>query len=94
MPNFLSFSYGAGLTSMSLLKFSLATFLGMLPLTFIYVSFGTAVLAHREVAAILGLTLVAAFFLLPRWIERYDLLGLKKYFRHSEAPFPDDHPAR
>jgi uncharacterized membrane protein YdjX (TVP38/TMEM64 family) len=34
-------SYGAGLTKMSLGNFSVATFLGMLPLTFIYNTFGS-----------------------------------------------------
>lgn len=75
-------SYGAGLTKMSPMKFALATFVGMLPLTFVYVSFGPLLSVSRPVAWIGGGVVVALFFLLPRWIERYDLLGLKRFFQH------------
>ncbi len=78
-------SYGAGLTKMSWTKFGLATFIGMVPLTFLYVSFGRLLFENRTVAWIGGAIVVSLFFLLPRWIERYDLFSLRKFFVHSNS---------
>jgi uncharacterized membrane protein YdjX (TVP38/TMEM64 family) len=75
-------SYGAGLTKMSLSKFSVATFFGTLPLTFVYVSFGASFIENHTLALIAGIVFVALFFFLPRWIERYNFLSLQKYFQH------------
>ena len=82
---FISFdvvSYGAGLTKMSLLRFSIATYLGMLPLTVLYVSFGALVLENQHFAWVLGLLFVALFFLLPRWIERNNLFSMRERMAH------------
>lgn len=76
-------SYGAGLTKMSFQAFSLATFLGMLPLTFVYNYFGAVLVLNRYLAMCFGLLLVALIFLVPRWIERYDLFSLRQYFHHA-----------
>ncbi len=78
-------SYGAGLTQMSLWKFGLATFLGTLPVTFSYTAYGSTVLENSVISWIGGLVMVALFFLLPTWIDRYDLFRLKQYFRHGPA---------
>ncbi|GAB4345833.1 MAG: hypothetical protein Kow006_03500 [Gammaproteobacteria bacterium] len=75
-------SYGAGLTKMSLWRFSLATYLGMLPLTLLYVSFGSVVLESQRLAWLLGIVFVALFFLLPRWIEKNNFLSLRRRFHH------------
>jgi len=77
-------SYGAGLTKMSLRRFSLATFLGMLPLTFVYNYFGSALIVDKRVAIGLGLVMVLLFFLVPLWIERYAPLAIRGMFRHTE----------
>lgn len=63
-------SYGAGLTKMSLSWFSLATFLGMLPLTFVYNNFGAALVVDGRPAVVVG-TVMVLFFLMPVWVERY-----------------------
>jgi uncharacterized membrane protein YdjX (TVP38/TMEM64 family) len=76
-------SYGAGLTKMSLKNFSLATILGMVPLTFMYNYFGSIIRVGRGLAIFLAVVMVIFFFLLPRWIERYDLFSLQKYLRHD-----------
>ncbi len=76
-------SYGAGLTKMSLAKFAAASFLGMLPLTFAYVSFGPLLSVGAPVAWIGGAVAVALLFLLPRWIERRDLFGMRRLFEHG-----------
>lgn len=82
---FLSFdliSYGAGLTNMSLKKFSIATFFGMIPLTFVYNYFGSVMIIGKGVTLISGLLMVILFFLIPRWIEKNNLFSLKKIFQH------------
>lgn len=74
-------SYGAGLTAMSARKFALATFFGMIPLTFIYNYFGSVLVFGKGLSLIFGLTMVLLFFLIPRWIERKGFGVLK----HKEA---------
>lgn len=89
---FLSFdviSYGAGLTKMSARRFAVATWLGMLPLTFAYVSLGAIFALDGTVLIVLGLATVAVFLLLPRWIEKSDLFGLRRIFAaHLDAERP------
>jgi uncharacterized membrane protein YdjX (TVP38/TMEM64 family) len=77
-------SYGAGLTKMSLKKFSLATALGMIPLTFIYNYFGSVLVIGRGLTIIAGLIMVILFFLIPRWIERNNLFSLRQVFQHDQ----------
>lgn len=75
-------SYGSGLTKMSLWRFSLATFLGMLPLTFIYNYFGAALVVDGRLAATFGIIMVLLLFLLPVWVERSAPEKLRAMFRH------------
>ncbi|OGW29715.1 MAG: hypothetical protein A2X56_06395 [Nitrospirae bacterium GWC2_57_13] len=63
-------SYGAGLTKMSLSRFSLATFFGLIPLTFAYNYFGSALIVRSRLAIVLGIVMVVLFFLIPKWLER------------------------
>lgn len=77
-------SYGAGLTMMSVRAYSLATLVGMLPITFVYNYFGSTILAaSRGTVAVLGVLMVSFLFLFPRLIERYDLFSLRQYFQHE-----------
>ncbi len=78
-------SYSAGLTRMSAVKFAVASFLGMLPLTFVYNSAGHLVLGNRWIGWLGGGVMAALFFLLPVLIERYNLFSLRKYFTHQQA---------
>ena len=78
-------SYGAGLTAMSLGAFALASGLGMIPLTFLYVWLGSALAFPPALVIPMGVAMVALFFLVPRWIEQRDLFGLARYFRHEHA---------
>ena len=77
-------SYGAGLTKMSLWRFSLATFLGMLPLTFVYNNFGAALLVDGRLAVAVGIVVVLLLLLAPLWVERYAPERLRRLFRHSQ----------
>jgi uncharacterized membrane protein YdjX (TVP38/TMEM64 family) len=74
-------SYGAGLTKMSLKKFVIATFFGMIPLTFIYNYFGSVLVFGKRLTLFLGIILVFLFFLIPRWLERR---GVMKSITHRE----------
>ncbi|MFQ5804166.1 MAG: TVP38/TMEM64 family protein [Candidatus Methylomirabilales bacterium] len=78
-------SYGAGLTKMSTTKFALATGVGMIPLTFVYTYFGSAVAFGSGVTLVMGAVTVTLFFLIPRWIEKHDLFSLRRYFQHGEG---------
>jgi uncharacterized membrane protein YdjX (TVP38/TMEM64 family) len=79
-------SYAAGLTKMSVRAYSLATLVGMLPMTFAYNYFGSyIILASGGTVMLLGMLLVLSFFLLPELIERYDLFSLRKYFQHENG---------
>lgn len=78
-------SYGAGLTHLSLWKFALATAAGMIPLTFVYNTFGSLLVVRSWVTLVFGALFVVLFFLLPRLIEKHNLFGLKKYLHHEEA---------
>lgn len=75
-------SYGAGLTKMSIRNFTLATFFGMIPLTFVYNYFGSFLAVDRTLIFVFGLIMVALFFLFPILIERYDLFSLRRFFEH------------
>lgn len=77
-------SYGAGLTKVSLKTFSVSTFLGMLPLTFVYNYFGSVLVVGRGLALILGFLMVFFFFVFPFLIERYNLFSLHELFQHAE----------
>ena len=72
-------SYGAGLTKMSLGKFSIATFSGMIPLTFLYNYSGSVFVFGKGLTFGLGIVMVALFFLLPKWMEGK---GLMKNMKH------------
>lgn len=77
-------SYGAGLTRMTLPRFAAATFVGMLPLTFAYTTYGAALFDNAAAGWIGGAVMVALFFLLPRWIESRDPFGMKRHFEHDD----------
>lgn len=76
-------SYGAGLTNMSVGRFALATFFGMLPLTFVYVSAGRLLLGEGLLPIAGGMGVIVALLVLPMAIERFDILGLRNMFRHD-----------
>ncbi len=76
-------SYGAGLTRISLKKFTLATFFGMIPLTFTYNYLSSLKIVGTGWKIAAGLFIVLTFFVVPRMIERYDPFSLKKYFEHQ-----------
>jgi uncharacterized membrane protein YdjX (TVP38/TMEM64 family) len=77
-------SYGAGLTKMSPGRFALATFLGMIPLTFLYNYSGSVLVFGKGLAVGLGMVMVVLFFLVPGWIEKRGLM--KGMLKHKDEP--------
>jgi len=69
-------SYGAGLTRISIRGFALATFLGMIPPTFLLNYFGSGIFSGSRVTLILGGLLVLLLLLLPKWLKRHNPWGL------------------
>ena len=67
-------SYGAGLTKISLKRFSIATFFGMIPLTFVYNYLGSVLVFGKGLPLILGLVMVILFFLIPMLLERKGIM--------------------
>ena len=93
MVSFDLISYGAGLTRMSLRSFSLATFFGMLPWTYVYTVFGFQIFDNSVTGFLIGALLAVMFLTLPWLIQRYNLFGLQKYIdiheqedRNNEQP--------
>lgn len=83
-------SYGAGLTKMSVGRFALATILGMLPLTFAYVSAGRLFVTSGPWPIVAGVGVVAGLVALPAAIERFNLFGLRARFRHEMPAVAND----
>jgi uncharacterized membrane protein YdjX (TVP38/TMEM64 family) len=83
-------SYGAGLTRMSLKNFCLATFLGMLPLTFVYTYFGSILVLGKKLGIALGFIVVVMFFIIPRLIEKFNLFSMRHVFQHATPPDSPD----
>lgn len=78
-------SYGAGLTAMSVRAFMTATFFGMIPLTFVYNYFGSVLDLRSWVGVAVAVVFVIAFVLAPRFIEKRNLFGLRRYLPHVGA---------
>lgn len=68
--SFAAVSYGAGLTAMSARAFLIATAVGMVPMTALYVAVGTTLSVDPYWAAFGGLLLVGLLFGVPKLAER------------------------
>jgi uncharacterized membrane protein YdjX (TVP38/TMEM64 family) len=70
-------SYGAGLTTISLKRFAVATFFGMIPVTFLVAFFGKSLVVGKFLSVFISVLLIVAFFGVPMLIEKYNLFGLR-----------------
>lgn len=70
-------SYGAGLTNMKLRSFAIATFFGMIPMTYIFTNFGTGFSLGNYSVIILSVILIALMFTVPWLINKYNVFNLK-----------------
>ncbi|UCF98317.1 MAG: hypothetical protein JSV89_01995 [Spirochaetaceae bacterium] len=79
---------------MSLGKLAAATFLGMLPLTFVNNTLGSVLIIRGWISALVAAVFVTLFFMIPWPIERYDFLKLKRYFPHLQEEPTEQLPQR
>ncbi len=68
-------SYGAGLTNISLKKFAVATFFGMVPMTFLFTNYGQTIFLGGWVSVVISTLIIIAIFLVPILIRKYHLSG-------------------
>lgn len=69
-------SYAAGLTAMTTRAFALATAIGMLPMTYVYVVLGASLTAERAWMAAAGAVALLVVLALPWLVDRYNPWGL------------------
>ena len=81
-------SYAAGLTAMSTRAFLVATAIGMVPMTFVYVAIGAQITVNVWWATGGSAVALALLLILPRLVERYDPFGLRRYFTHDSGEPP------
>jgi uncharacterized membrane protein YdjX (TVP38/TMEM64 family) len=77
--SFALLSYASGLTPMTTRAFAVATLLGMLPPTFIYVTLGATFTVHPIWAVAASVLLIAGLFALPYWVERRNPWNIKRF---------------
>lgn len=76
-------SYGAGLTSMKLRTFAIATFFGMIPVTFLVAFFGETLVFGGTFSVVLTLILILAMFLIPPLLKGKLFKPLKDQSAHE-----------
>ena len=84
-------SYGAGLTAMTTRAFLLATAIGMIPMTALYVAVGATLTVDPLWTAIGGAIAVAAVLALPRLVERFNPFGIVQLLPHGDDLRAPDH---
>lgn len=91
-------SYGAGLTAIRTAPFLLATAIGMIPMTALYVAAGASFTASPGVAVIASVAVVLLIVLAPLLVERFDPLGIRTWLARTahgdpQSPTDPDDPA-
>ena len=76
-------NYGAGLSSMEVLPFTVAVSVGLTPRAFAYSFFGQALLEIGSREFLLSLSLLVGLLVVPLWLRRH---LVKRVGRRSEAP--------
>ncbi|MFO7788441.1 MAG: TVP38/TMEM64 family protein [Halospina sp.] len=74
-------SYAAGLTVISTWRYALATYLGMLPMTVVFVTLGRSFQVHPVAATIASAVLLVAMFLAPYYLQRFHRERLRRFFQ-------------
>lgn len=89
--SFAAVSYGAGLTAMSARAFLIATAIGMVPMTALYVVVGSTLTVNPYWAALGGLLLVALMFGLPKLIEHFRPQVIERMHAKEPSSAAPDH---
>ena len=72
-------SYCAGLTNIKARTFMIATFLGMIPMTFLFTYLGGEIRIHSSVSLIVNSIALLVFLVLPLLVKKYNLFHLNEY---------------
>lgn len=70
-------SYGAGLTNIKTRTFLIATFFGMIPMTFLFSYLGKFAIIDQKLGIFLSLFIIFMFLASPYLIKRFNIFGLK-----------------
>jgi len=66
-------SYGAGLTKISLKNFTIATFFGMIPMTYVFTKFGEEIFLGNVLVIVATIIMVILMFTLPVFLKKHKL---------------------
>lgn len=72
-------SYCAGLTNIKTGTFLVATFFGMIPMTFLFTHMGDKIRIHSTVALVLNGLALFVFLALPLLVKKYNVFRLNEY---------------
>jgi len=72
-------SYCAGLTNIKAKTFIVATFFGMIPMTFLFTHLGGAMMLHSHVSLLINGAILVVFLIAPIISRKYKLFGLNEY---------------
>lgn len=72
-------SYCAGLTNIKARTFMIATFFGMIPMTFLFTHMGEEIRIHSSVTLILNGIALLVFLVLPLLVMKYNIFRMNKY---------------
>lgn len=82
--SFALISYAAGLTAISVGRFMLATFVGMLPMTLVFAGFGQTFRFHPVMTVTAAVVLLAAMTWLPYYLKQHSDLFERYFGKESE----------
>lgn len=87
-------SYGAGMSTLRLRRFVVASLVGMIPWTWFYTTFGAAVLDNPRRATILGVVLAMSVLAIPEIIRRFNPFGLRRLLMDEPTTARDESDKR
>jgi len=79
-------SYGAGITKMKMRHFAVATFFGMIPMTFVFAKFGQGIFMGSTSILVFSGVLIILLFAVPYLISKYNIFGLKRFVSIKHLP--------
>lgn len=68
--SFALISYAAGLTAITVGRYLLATFIGMLPMTLVFAGLGQGLNVHPVLSVVAGVLVLLIMMLAPYWLQR------------------------
>jgi uncharacterized membrane protein YdjX (TVP38/TMEM64 family) len=75
-------SYCAGLTNLRLRTFLVATFFGMIPMTFLFTHMGGVLMVHSGLSLLVNAFILGGFLIAPWALRRFNPFGLADYITY------------